>query len=56
LDKAENVDLDYQISAKMKVNKRITTDLIIQLVYNDNAVQRLQVREVFGVGFRMKLD
>lgn len=56
LDKAENVDLDYQISAKMKVNKRIATDLIIQLVYNDNAVQRLQVREVFGVGFRMKLD
>ncbi|MBL19225.1 MAG: hypothetical protein CMC82_05290 [Flavobacteriaceae bacterium] len=55
LDQAENVDLDYQISAEMKVNERISTNLIIQLVYDDNAVQNLQVRQVFGIGLRLKL-
>ena len=55
LDKAENVDLDYQIAAELKVNEYISTNLILQLVYDDNAIQRLQVREVFGVGVRMTL-
>jgi hypothetical protein len=55
LDKAENVDLDYQLSVEMRVNERISTNLIIQLVYDDNAVQKLQVRQVFGIGLHMKL-
>lgn len=56
LDKAENVDIDYQITTELKVNEYISTNLILQLVYDDNAVQRLQVREVFGVGVRMNLQ
>ena len=52
---AENIDLDYQVSVEMKVNDRISTNLILQLVYDDNAVQNLQVRQVFGIGLRMKL-
>jgi hypothetical protein len=55
LDKAENIDLDYQVSVEMKVNDRISTNLILQLVYDDNAVQSLQVRQVFGIGLRMTL-
>lgn len=55
LDKAENVDIDYQIAAELQVNEYVSTNLILQLVYDDNAVQSLQVREVFGVGVRMKL-
>ena len=55
LDKAENIDLDYQISVEMKVNDRISTNLILQLVYDDNAVQSLQVRQVFGIGLRVTL-
>ena len=56
LDKAENIDLDYRITAEMKVNERISTNLIIQFVYDDNAVQRLQVREVFGIGVSVALN
>ncbi|MGB0254663.1 MAG: DUF3078 domain-containing protein [Flavobacteriaceae bacterium] len=56
LDKAENVDIDYQIAAELQVNEYVSTNLILQLVYDDNAVQRLQVREVFGVGVRMTLQ
>lgn len=55
LDKAENVDIDYQIAAELQVNEYVSTNLILQLVYDDNAVQRLQIREVFGVGVKMML-
>ena len=55
LDKAKNMDFDYQVSAEMKINDRISTNLILQLVYDDNAVQNLQVRQVFGIGLRMEL-
>ena len=56
LGKAENVDLDYLISAKMKVNEKISTKLIVQLVYDDNAVQKLQTRQIFGIGVNIKLN
>lgn len=56
LGKAENVDLDYLISAKMKINEKISTNLIIQLVYDDNAVQKLQTRQIFGIGVNIKLN
>ena len=56
LGKAENVDLDYLISAKMKVNEKISTNLIVQLVYDDNAVQKLQTRQIFGIGVNIKLN
>ena len=56
LGKAKNVDLDYLISAKMKVNEKISTNLIIQLVYDDNAVQKLQTRQIFGIGVNIKLN
>lgn len=56
LDKAKNVDMDYQVAAELKVNDHVSTNIIFQLVYDDNAVQRLQVREVFGVGVRMTLQ
>lgn len=55
LDKPQNVDLDYQATLNMKVNKNISANVILHLVYDDNAVQDLQVREVFGIGVNMKL-
>ena len=55
LDQAENVDIDYQLSAEMKVNDRISTNLIIHLVSDDNAEKTLQITQVFGIGLRMKL-
>ena len=40
----------------MKVNEKISTNLIIQLVYDDNAVQKLQTRQIFGIGVNIKLN
>lgn len=55
VDKPQNVDLDYQAALNMKVNKNISANVIVHLVYDDNAVQNLQVRQVFGVSLRMAL-
>lgn len=55
LGKPKNIDLDYSLTATMKVNEYISTQLEVQLVYDDNAVQNLQSREVFGVGLSLTL-
>ena len=55
LGKPKNIDLDYSLTATMKVNEYISTQLEVQLVYDDNAVKNLQSREVFGVGLSLTL-
>ena len=51
LDNPQNVDIDYQANLVMKINKYISTNLSFQAIYDDNAIQAVQVREVFGLGF-----
>jgi hypothetical protein len=50
LDNPQNIDLDYTMNIVMKVNKFLSTNLIFQTIYDDNAYGGFQVREVFGVG------
>jgi len=39
----------------MKVNKHMSTNLNFQAVYNDDAIKRLQFKEIFGIGFNYLL-
>ena len=55
LDNPANIDLDYTINTEMKINKYLTTNLIIQLIYDHNSVKRLQVREVMGIGLSLEI-
>lgn len=55
LDTPKNIDVDYQASLNMKVNKNISANVIVHLLYDDNAVKDLQVRQVFGIGVQMAL-
>ena len=50
LEDSQNIDLDYTINIVMKVNKNISTSLAYQTIYDDNAFQGLQTRQVFGLG------
>jgi hypothetical protein len=50
LEDPQNIDLDYTINIVMKVNKNISTSLAYQTIYDDNAFQGLQTRQVFGLG------
>lgn len=51
LEDPKNVDIDYTMNLKMKINEYLSTNLVFQAIYDDNAVQGFQIREVFGLGF-----
>lgn len=50
LEDPQNVDLDYTLNVIMTINKFISANLSYQTIYDDNAFQGLQTRQVFGVG------
>ena len=50
LDKPGNIDLDYQINIVMTINKTLSANLTYQTIYDDNAYQGFQTRQVFGLG------
>ena len=39
LNNPSNIDLDYTINTVMKINKYLTTNLIIQFIYDDNSLK-----------------
>lgn len=54
LEDAGNVDIDYTLNVAMKINDYLSANIALQAIYDDNAVQAVQVREVFGLGFNYK--
>jgi Protein of unknown function (DUF3078) len=50
LEDTQNVDVDYQLNIVMKINRYLSTNLSFQAIYDDNAFQGVQLRQVFGVG------
>ena len=50
LDNPQNVDVDYQMNLFLKINKYLSANVAVQAIYDDNSIQAVQVREVFGLG------
>jgi Protein of unknown function (DUF3078) len=50
LEDPQNVDIDYSLAIVMKINKFLSANLSFQAIYDDNAFQGFQTREVFGLG------
>jgi hypothetical protein len=50
LDNPQNVDIDYQMNIFLKINKYLSANVAVQAIYDDNSIQAVQVREVFGLG------
>lgn len=50
LEDPQNVDIDYTANFVMQINNYLSANLIFQAIYDDNAVQAFQIREVFGLG------
>ena len=50
LEDPQNIDLDYTMNLVMSINKYISTTLAYQTIYDDNAFEGLQTRQVFGLG------
>lgn len=54
LNKPQNIDIDYTANLMLKVNNYLSANLAFQLIYDDNAVKAVQVREAFGAGITYK--
>lgn len=50
LDDPQNVDIDYQTNVIMRINRYLSANLALQAIYDDNSIQAVQVKEVFGLG------
>ena len=55
LDKPQNIDIDYTLNLVMKINDIFSTNLTFQTIYDDNAFNGFQIREVFGLGVNLIL-
>ncbi|WP_025742187.1 DUF3078 domain-containing protein [Aquimarina pacifica] len=47
-----NVDIDYTLNINLLVNKYITGSFVFQSIYDDNATNGFQIREVMGIGLK----
>lgn len=54
LDKPLNTDIDYTMNIVMKINEVFSTNLTFQTIYDDDAFEGFQIREVFGLGLNVK--
>ena len=50
LENPQNVDLDYQLNIVLKINRFLSTNISLQTIYDDDAFEGFQIRQVFGVG------
>lgn len=50
LEDPQNVDINYQLNIILKVNRYLSSNFSFQEIYDDNAFQGFQTRQVFGVG------
>ncbi len=53
LDKPGNIDIDYLLNLEMGINDFLSSTIIFQAIYDDNAIGAFQIREVFGLGFNI---
>jgi hypothetical protein len=50
LNKAQNIDVDYQLSFYIIINKYLSTNLGLHAIIDDDASSKIQFKEVFGLG------
>lgn len=55
LEKIQNIDFDWDANFRFKVNEKISSSLIIHLIYDDDLIKKLQLRELFGVGINIDM-
>jgi len=51
----QNIDFELNTILRMKINKRISSNLIAHFLYDDDLTGRLQIRELFGAGLSIDL-
>lgn len=52
LQRAQNIDIDYQIRFTVPVNKYLSMDILLHTLIDDNASSRVQFKEIFGLSVK----
>lgn len=55
LEKTKNIDFDWNSNMRFKVNSKISGNFILHLLYDDDLIGKLQVRELLGLGVNIDL-
>ena len=55
LEKPQNIDFDWDTNIRFKVNDKISGNFIMHLLYDDDLVGKLQLRELLGLGINVDL-
>jgi hypothetical protein len=55
LEKTKNIDFDWNSNMRFKVNSKISGNFILHLLYDDDLLGKLQVRELLGLGINIDL-
>ncbi|MEK9612404.1 MAG: DUF3078 domain-containing protein [Flavobacteriaceae bacterium] len=55
LEKPQNVDFDWDSSFRFKVNSKVSGSFVFHLLYDDDLIGKLQVRELMGLGINIDL-
>lgn len=55
LEDPQNIDIDYTMNLVMKVNEFLSANVIFQAIYDDNAANGFQIREVLGIGLNFNI-
>jgi hypothetical protein len=50
LEDPQNIDINYQINFVMQINKYLSTNLNLHMIFDDNATTRVQFKQLFGLG------
>lgn len=51
----KNIDFEWNANIRLKVNDKISSNLIVHLQYDDDLIKRLQIRELFGLGLSIDI-
>ena len=55
LENTQNVDFDWNANLRFKVNSKVSGNFVLHLLYDDDLVSDLQVRELLGLGVNIDL-
>lgn len=55
LENTQNVDFDWNANVRFKVNSKVSGNFVIHLLYDDDLLSDLQVRELLGLGINIDL-
>jgi Protein of unknown function (DUF3078). len=56
LDKPQNMDIAYWGLLDLKVNRFISAQVAVNLLYDENQIKKTQIKQTLGIGFNYKFD